>query len=113
MLHPDSDRLTNRQLTVKNVIVLYAEHQVISPTNLDIHLDRGATGKAVLFRNGQMFGITWSHRREPIRFLDPDGKPVALEPGHTWVLIVTPDSKLEETKPGQWLLTFSQPPGAR
>lgn len=113
VLHPDTDRLTGRQLSVQNLIVLYAAHQVISPTNLDIHLDKGATGKAVLFRNGRMFSITWSHRQQPIRFLGEDGKPVALEPGHTWVLIVTPESKLEETKPGQWLLTFAQPPGAK
>ncbi|MGE5074017.1 MAG: SdrD B-like domain-containing protein [Anaerolineae bacterium] len=112
-LHPDTDRLTGRQLTVQNIVVMYAEHQVIEPTNLDIHLDKGATGKAVLFRNGHMFSITWSNREQPIRFLGPDGKPVPLEPGHTWVLIVTPDSKLEESKPGAWQLTFAQPPGAK
>ncbi len=112
-LHPDTDRLTGRQLGVQNLIVLYAEHDVVSPTNLDIHLDRGATGKAVLFRNGKMFSITWSNRVQPIQFLGPDGKPFALEPGHTWILVVTPDSKLEETVPGQWQLTFTQPPGAQ
>jgi hypothetical protein len=112
VLHADTDRLTGRQLAVQNLIVLYAEHDVVSPTNLDIHLDKGAHGKAVLFRNGQMFSITWSNRVQPIQFLQQDGKPVALEPGHTWVLIVTPDSKLEESNPGQWQLIFAQPPGA-
>ena len=112
VLHPDTDRLTGRQLAVQNLIVLYAEHDVVSPTNLDIHLDKGAHGKAVLFRNGQMFSITWSNRVQPIQFLQQDGKPVALEPGHTWVLIVTPDSRLEEINPGQWQLIFAQPPGA-
>ncbi len=113
MLHPDTDRLTGRQLSVQNLIVVYAVHDVVSPTNLDIHLDKGSTGKAVLFRNGRMFSITWSTRVEPIQFLDENGSPVALEPGHTWVLVVTPDTKLEETKPGQWLLTFTPPPGAK
>ncbi len=112
ILHPDTDRLTGRQLSVQNLIVMDAEHDVVSPTNLDIHLDKGATGKAVLFRNGKMFNITWSNRVQPIQFLGQDGKPVALEPGHTWVLIVTPDSKLEETSTGQWQLIFAQPPGA-
>ena len=113
VLHADTDRLTSRQLSVQNAILLYAEHQVISPTNLDIHLDRGATGNAVLFRNGQMFKITWSADEGPIQFLDKDGKPVGMEPGHTWVIVVTPDSKLDETEAGQWLLTFTQPPGAK
>ncbi len=121
VLHPDTDRLTGRQLSVQNVIILYARHEVISPTNLDIHLDPGLTGDAALFRTGQMFKIKWSTAPEPdnggrvrpIQFLGTDGKPVALEPGHTWVIVVTPDSKLEETKPGQWQLTFTQPPGAK
>ncbi len=121
VLHPDSDRLTGRQLSVQNVIVLYAQHDVVSPTNLDIHLDEGRTGKAVLFRSGQMFSITWSTQPEPadggqtrpIRFLGPDGSPIPLEPGHTWVIVVTPDSTLQETQSGHWLLTFAQPPGAK
>ncbi len=112
MLHPDSDRLTGRQLIVQNVIVMYAVHDVVSPTNLDIHLDAGATGKAVLLRGGQMFNITWSNRVQPIQFLGEDGRRVPLQPGHTWVIVVTPDSKLEQTQPGQWQLTFAQPPGA-
>jgi len=122
ILHPDTDRLTGRQLHVENLILLYADHEVISPTNLDIHLDRGKSGKAVLFRNGRMYKITWSNQADgngngdrvhPVRFLGRDGKPVALAPGHTWVIVVTPDTKLEETVAGQWLLSFAQPPGAK
>jgi hypothetical protein len=119
VLHPETDRLTGRQLYVENLIVLYAEHEVVSPTNLDIHLDQGKTGKAVLFRNGKMFKIKWSTVQEkngevrPIRFLRTDGQPISLEPGHTWVIVVTPHSKLEETASGEWLLSFAQPPGAK
>ncbi|HEX8991052.1 MAG TPA: SdrD B-like domain-containing protein [Anaerolineales bacterium] len=121
VLHSDTDRLTGRQLSVQNVIILYATHEVVSPTNLDIHLDPGRTGQAVLLRNGEMYQIKWSTMPEssrgsqvhPIQFLAAGGDPVSLEPGHTWVIVVTPDSKLEETKPGQWQLTFAQPPGAK
>lgn len=122
ILHPDIDRLTGRQLHFENLIVLYANHEVISPTNLDIHLDPGRKGKAVLFRNGQKFNIQWSvaprdRKSEapirPIQFIDGNGQPVPLEPGHTWVIVVTPDSTLETTAAGQWLLTFAQPQGAK
>jgi hypothetical protein len=121
ILHPDTDRLTGRQLHVENVIVLYAQHDVVSPTNLNIRLDPGRTGRAVLFRNGQVFKITWSTipqetsrgQVHPIQFVDREGRPVPLQPGHTWVIVVTPDSRLEETSPGQWLLNFTQPPGAK
>ena len=117
ILHPDTDRLTGRQLHVENLVVLYARHEVVSPTNLDIHVDPGKSGKAVLFRNGQMFKITWSNTSDgtsgPIRFLGSNGNPIPLDPGHTWVIVVTPDSKLEQTSDGQWLLSFAQPPGAK
>jgi hypothetical protein len=122
ILHPDTDRLTTRQLHFENVIVLFTQHQVISPTNLDIHLNEGRVGKALLFRDGQVFTITWSTVQDkntagtgahPIRFLRPDGQLMPLKPGHTWVIVVTPESTVDENTAGQWVLTFSQPPRAK
>jgi len=118
LLYPDTDRLTGRQLHFENVIVLFAQHEVISPTNLDIHLDPGRSGAALLFRDGRMYKIRWrtderKQERRPIAFLDLEGRPAPLHPGHTWILIVTPDSKLSEISPATWQLYFSMPPGAR
>jgi len=123
ILHADIDRLTGRQLHFENVIILFAKHKVISPTNLDIHLDPGKTGNAILLRDGQMFNIKWSTvpnsyeessgLRSPIQFLNSDDSPAALKPGHTWILVVTPDSTVEEKSAASWTLTFSQPPGAK
>jgi hypothetical protein len=122
VLHPDTDRLTGRQLHVENIIVLYAQHEVVEPTNLDIHLDPGKHGKARLFRDGQVFQAEWrteSNQDEaatgihPIRFLTPDDKPLPLKPGHTWILVVTPETTVEQTDPGTWDLTFFMPPGAK
>jgi hypothetical protein len=122
ILHGDTDRLTRRQLHFENVIVLFAKHEVISPTNLDIHLDPGKTGQALLLRDGQMYKIKWSTvpnevdqmagMTHPIQFLNLDDSPALLKPGHTWILVVTPDSTIEEKSAGAWTLTFSQPPGA-
>ena len=123
ILHPDTDRLTGKQLHFENVIVLFAKHDVISPTNLDIHLDQGRIGNAMLFRDGQMFKIKWSTRasddrntdrtNHPIIFLDQNGEPFPLKPGHTWVLVVTPDSIVDEKSPGAWQMKFTFPPGAK
>ena len=122
ILHPDTDRLNGRQLYFENVIVLFANHEVVSPTNLDIHLDPNRTGPALLFRDGQMYKIKWSTApnedeqatgmRHPIQFLNLDGNPAPLKPGHTWILVVTPNSVVEEKSQGAWTLTFAQPPGA-
>jgi hypothetical protein len=122
ILHPEIDRLTRRQLHFENIIVLFAKHEVISPTNLDIHLDGGKSGKALLFRDGQVFKISWitnSPKQEeasgvhPIRFALRNGEPVSLKPGHTWIVVVTEETTVEEQQSGHWLLTFAQPYGAQ
>ena len=114
ILHPEIDRLTGRQLQFENVIVLFAKHDVISPTNLDIHLEQGLWGKALLFRDGQAYNIRWNTENDgPIQFQFENGEPFPLKPGHTWVSVVTPLTAVTEQEPGEWLLQFSQPPGAK
>lgn len=124
MVHPDVERLTGRQLHFENVVVLFAKHDVISPTNLDIHLEQDWLGDAYLFRDGRMYNIRWSTvatdeefqtgRRKPIRFLNLDEKtPFPLKPGHTWIIVVTLETTVTEQAAGQWLLQFVQPPGAK
>lgn len=121
VLHPDTDRLTGRQIFVNNVIVLFANHEVVSPTNLDIHLDPGRRGPAILFRDGQAFRAQWQTQSpadeaasgvRPIQFTTPDGSPLALKPGHTWIIVVTPGTTVEPTSSGQWDLSFVMPEGA-
>jgi hypothetical protein len=121
VLHPEVDRLTGRQLHFENVIVIMADIEVVSRTNLDIHLDPGNDGPAKLFRNGQQFSITWStHGGEyedrtgllkPVRFLNPDGSAAALQPGHTWVIIVTPFSSFEPQGAGTYSVKYGPPAG--
>jgi hypothetical protein len=123
-VHPESDRLTGRQLHFENVIVLFAYHDVISATNLEIHLEQDWVGNALLFRDGQKYDIRWSTRatpeevqtgrRKPIQFFySDDTTPFPLKPGHTWVLVVTPETAVTEQPSGEWLLQFHQPPGAK
>jgi hypothetical protein len=120
ILHPETDRLTRRQLSVQNLIVMFARHEVISPTNLDIRLDAGKSGKAILFRDGQALNIDWLNPRDneagagrPLQFLQKNGEPAPLKPGHTWVLVVTPDTSVQSDGSGKWRLTFVPPEGAK
>jgi hypothetical protein len=124
VLHPEVDRLTGRQLHFENVIVLFTRHDVVSPTNLDIHLEQDWLGDALLFRDGKMYNIRWSTvageeeiqsgRRKPIQFLYPDDETqFPLKPGHTWVLVVTPETVVTERAGGEWLVQFHQPPGSK
>jgi hypothetical protein len=60
VVHSEIDRLTGRQLHFENVIVLFAQHEVISPTNLEIRMEQDWLGDALLFRDGEKFDIRWS-----------------------------------------------------
>ena len=97
---------------------------MISPTNLDIHLEQDWVGDALLFRDGKMYKIRWSTiatdeeiqtgRRKPIQFFNLDDKtPFSLKPGHTWITVVTYDTTVTEQAKDQWLLQFVQPEGAK
>jgi hypothetical protein len=121
ILHPDVDRLTGRQLHFENVIVVMADTDVVSPTNINIHLEQGSSGYAYLYRNGQVFRIRWSTRsgsyekqtglRRPIEFINDNGSPAPLKPGHIWIIIVTPFSTVKETEPGIYLVGYAAPDG--
>jgi len=123
VLHNDIDRLTGRQLKFENIVLLFAQHTVITPTIVDIDMQVGLTGTAFLFRDGGVREIRWSTRagkyeqttglRRPIRFLNQDGTPAALKPGHTWVIIFNFESYLEETSPAVWRARFIAPAGAK
>jgi len=121
VLHLDTDRLNGRQLHFENVIIVMADTDVVEPTNLDIHLDPGNTNDAFLFRDGLMYKIKWSTLagdyekktgfERPIRFINTDGSPAALKPGHTWVIIVTPFSYFAEGQSGSYLIRYIPPQG--
>jgi hypothetical protein len=120
ILHPETDRLTGRQLQVQNIIVVFAKHEVISPTNLDILLDPGRTGKAILFRDGVTLNIDWSTGSKSseqaggqMQFLQKNGEPAELRPGHTWVIVVTPETTVDEETEASWQLNFVPPEGAK
>ena len=123
VLHPAVDRLNGRQLQFENVILLFAQHSVITPTIVDIDVSPGNQGNAYLFRDGQMYKIKWSTfateyeqktgRSQPIKFINLDGTPAALKPGHTWVIIFGLESYLEDLTSGIFRARFVAPEGAK
>lgn len=93
-----TDRLNGDPLTYENVIVLFADHEVENTYLIDIDLLYVKKGKALLFRDGQVYDIYWTTKSEeyekttgkmrPIRFLDAEGNPFPLKPGQTWIELV-------------------------
>lgn len=122
-LHAETDRLTGRQLHFENFVVIFADVDVISPTNLDIHLEQGDQGLAFLFRDGKKYDIKWSTKagdyekttgqRRPMQFVNLDGSPAQLKPGSTWIFVATPYSVVSDEGNGTWKLRYYAPEGAK
>jgi len=98
---PHIEELTGGQLAADNVIVLYANHvetDIIEDSTgpkpyYSIEIQIWGQGPAQIFRNGQMYHVTWSRlqRGDMIRFLDGEGNPFPLKPGQTWIQVVPLD----------------------
>ena len=85
---PLLDRLTGKQLSVSNVIVLYANY--IRRQQREIYeLELFGAGTALIFRDGKMEDGIWRLPKidRPLQFYGQDG-PFALRPGVTWIGIV-------------------------
>ncbi len=107
-LKPMTDRLTGEQLAFENVLVLFAWHKIIQPELIDIELQSVEGGRALLFRDGQVFEITYTASTPitPLLFFDMNGEHIAFKPGTTWVEIVGLGTTVEEIEPGSWKLRF-------
>ena len=120
--YPATDRLNGRQLIFHNVIVMFARHEAITPTIIDINLNYNE-GPAIQFKDGKAYNIVWNTlsddqaketgRNRPVKFVDQDGNPVPLHPGQTWVHIVTYDTSAWEHSTGKWRVRFYAPPGSQ
>ncbi|MHB0989454.1 MAG: DUF3048 domain-containing protein [Bellilinea sp.] len=121
-----TDRLTGEPVSFENVVVLFVEHVARTPTIIDLNMGVGQQGRAVVFRNGQVFTrLTWSMLNEtyerstglarPVRLRNADGTPFTLAPGHTWFHIATTSSAVWATDAaaGVWRYRFYAPAGAK
>jgi hypothetical protein len=91
--NPFDDRDTGNQVAVDNVVVLFT---AITPVPNDqrgrLNVAAIGTGQATYFRDGQAVQGKWVKRSEsaPLMLVDDRGKPVALNPGSTWIEVVSP-----------------------
>jgi hypothetical protein len=91
--NPFDDRDTGAQITVNNVVVLFTS---ITPIPGDkqgrLKVVALGGGQATYFRDGQAVQGRWAKRSvlAPLRLLDDRGRPIALDPGTTWIEVVPP-----------------------
>jgi hypothetical protein len=103
---PHTDALNSQQLSAANVIVAYVNHV---EDKRYLEEDYGAfkafglqiqiwnEGPVRIFRDGQEFGGKWVRidRDDMLTFIDPNGAPIPLKPGKTWVEVVNLGTPLE------------------
>ncbi|MBI3942368.1 MAG: DUF3048 domain-containing protein [Chloroflexi bacterium] len=89
------DAWSGEQLTARNVVVLFVNHvetliveDVLGSKSIQIQL--WGTGRALLFRNGQMFEARWTrkNRLDPLRITDGAGRLIPFKSGNTWIEMV-------------------------
>ena len=91
------DRNTNKQLTAKNVIVLFMkESRANDGYDNNQHLLYGdiGTGDATIFMNGKEINGSWKkpNRTAHLQLLDESGKELSLTAGKLWFHLVPLDT---------------------
>lgn len=105
------DAFTGQPLLYENVIVLFADHDFIKPTLININLDYIFQGKALLFRDGYVYPIYWTTRAgdyeqttgliRPIRYTNYYNEAFHLKPGQTWIHLVDINHRYWEADPSR------------
>lgn len=89
---PHVDAATGKQITAKNVVVMYTtETSAYDPyTPGAIHLGTVGSNKAVVYEDGTAVQGTWhvASVGAPLQWLDGNGNQIKLNKGSTWVEVV-------------------------
>ncbi len=107
---PLVDRVTNEQVSADNVVVLYITHSYYSVKPEIVDIVMSGPGKAFLFRDGQMFELTWYRNGldKMLVFATQDGKYFPFKPGNTWFEVIGSSSKMVNMD-ANWRFTFQIP----
>jgi len=111
-LAPITDRNNDQPVTFENLIVMYAEYVEYAPSLHDIKIqDIVDYQPALLFRDGVVAYGTWRvpEPDRPIIFETPEGEPLPLKPGKTWIVIVGLSSRTFQPVGGHWQINFDLP----
>jgi hypothetical protein len=87
--YPTLENLTGEQLAFENVLVLFADHQYLSPTVIEISLMFVKDQRGLLFRDGHVYPVQWETRNGDLSLYDELGNPVPLRPGSTFVEVLS------------------------
>ena len=94
---PHTDGVDDSQLEADNLVVIAVAHNrrpdLFAPGAIDesYELALWGRGPAYVMRDGKLFeGFWWrrnQNRGEALRLIFPDGEPILLKPGRTWITV--------------------------
>jgi hypothetical protein len=87
---------TGEQITVKNVVVQFAQTSLLEPDTGRLDITLVGEGRALIFQEGEAIEGTWSKDEETsrTRFYDENQEEVEFVPGNIWVSIVPTDNEV-------------------
>ncbi|MBN2148595.1 MAG: DUF3048 C-terminal domain-containing protein [Anaerolineales bacterium] len=109
---PLTDRLDEQQIATDNVVIVFVRHEYYQrPPNEIVEILLSGSGKAYIFRDGQMYEVVWNRpNTNSVLFLTyPDGTAFPFKPGTTWFQLVGETTLMEEQESGVWRFTFGFP----
>ncbi len=91
---PHTDRITGKQLTAKNIVVLFVPTSFAPEGSGLLDIDIVGDGKSLIFQDGEVEQGNWQKYTadSPLEFLTEDGEEIKLNKGQTWVEIVKIDT---------------------
>jgi hypothetical protein len=94
---PHLDKVSRKQLTARNVVVLWARitNYVKGSHGQVVDIELTGTGRASVFRDGQRIDGTWeAGATTPPRLKTADGRSIKLDPGNTWFQVIGSDQNI-------------------
>lgn len=93
---PEIDKLTGKQVTTKNLVVVKATKNHRQGQYINVHLE--GTKDAFFFRSGKRFEGKWkkpkASRDAPPEFLLDSGEEFQFLPGSIWVQVIGPQKQI-------------------
>jgi hypothetical protein len=93
----DVDKLTGKQITAKNVVIMYAASRQIGGQYNDMDIE--GEGKAIVYQNGWEIEGKWkkdkSDMRSKLYFYNDAGEEIKFVPGKIWIQVVEPVKKVK------------------
>lgn len=87
---PHTDERSGKQIAPNVVIALEVPYGIHADKVHSVYNNVG-TGPVTVFQNGEVIkGGTWSKENDtaPLKFKNPDGSPLLLQPGQTWITAI-------------------------